>query len=454
MRLLLSVGTRPEIIKMAPVYEALSKIRETELFLVHTGQHYDWEMSEIFFSELGLEEPDLNLGIGSGDQMAQTAGVMREMGKVIVNYEPDAVLSVGDTNSVLGTALASSKLETPFIHIESGLRSYDFTMPEEVNRRAADHLAALNFAPTPRALSNLSEEGYPPKRVILSGNTIVDVVERMLGAIEKSTILRDLGVSEGEPLMTVTVHRKENADREYRMLGIVKALRELDEVTVVWPLHPRTKKRLRSYGLLDELKSMEHVMLVDPLGYLDFLRLLSASDVVATDSGGVQEESATLKKPCVILRDNTERPEIVELGFGEVVGTNPSSIVSAVRKYLYQEEVRRTIESLPNPFGDGTASKRIADVLWRVWDLKSLKPESPHYRGGSPHYVAFVVGERARGITISQFAEMTGYEVVSVYDPAGSPLPFGPSTPLMEGEIVRARGDPFDSPRLSKLLGR
>ncbi len=456
MRLLLSVGTRPEIIKMAPVYEALSRIKGVELFLVHTGQHYDWEMSDVFFSELGLDEPDLNLGIGSGDQVEQTTRVMHEMGKVVENYEPDAVLSVGDTNSVLGTALAASKLEVPFIHIESGLRSYDFTMPEEINRRVADHLASLNFAPTPRAFSNLNEEGYPPERVVLSGNTIVDVVEKMWGTIRRSSILKDLGVVEGEPLMTITVHRKENADKEYRMLGIVKALRELDELTIVWPLHPRTYKRLKAFGLLSELKSLEHVMLVEPLGYIDFLRLLSASDVVATDSGGVQEESATLKKPCIILRDNTERPEIVELGFGEIAGANPSSIVSAVRRFLYEEEVRRRLESLPNPFGDGTASKMIAEVLWRIWDLRSLRHESPHFKGGSPHYVAFKVEGRSkfRGMTVSQFIEATGYEVISIYDPSGSPLPFGPSTPLMDGEIVRVRGDPSNYPKLSKLIGR
>ena len=174
MRLLMSVGTRPEIIKMAPVYEALARIRDVEMLLVHTGQHYDWEMSDVFFGEFGLDEPHVNLGIGSNDQVAQTSSVMREIGRVMGEYEPDAVLALGDTNSVLGTALASAKMGTPFIHIESGLRSYDFTMPEEVNRRVADHLASLNFSPTPKSFSNLVEEGYPPTRIVLSGNTIVD----------------------------------------------------------------------------------------------------------------------------------------------------------------------------------------------------------------------------------------------------------------------------------------
>lgn len=453
MRLLLSVGTRPEIIKMAPVYKALARMKDVELFLVHTGQHYDWEMSDIFFSELGLSKPDLNLGIGSGNQIIQTSKVMKRIGRAIADYEPDAVLSVGDTNSVLGTALASAKLEIPFIHIESGLRSYDFTMPEEVNRRIADHMASLNFAPTPRAFSNLSEEGYPHSRVVLSGNTIVDAVIGIMEVIGRSTILRDLGIVEEERLMIVTIHRKENADKKYRMQGIVKALRELSDIKVVWPIHPRTLRRLKMFGLWEKIRSMEHVVLTEPLGYIDFIRLLSASDVVATDSGGVQEESATLKKPCIILRDNTERPEIVELGFGKVVGTNPPSIVSTVRKYLYEEGLKRKIEGLPNPFGDGTASKVIAETLERIGDLRSLRHKSPHFEGGAPHYVAFKVGRRVGGMTTTQFEEATGYEIISIYDQKGTVMHFNPNTPLMEGEIVRIRGDPSGFPKLWKLIG-
>ncbi len=454
MRLLISVGTRPEIIKMAPVYEALTRIKGVDILLVHTGQHYDWEMSNIFFRELGMDEPDINLGIGSGSQVVQTSSVLMEMGKIIENYEPDGVMAVGDTNSVLGTAIASSKLEVPFIHVESGLRSYDFTMPEEINRRVADHLACLNFSPTPRSFSNLAEEGYPPKRIVLSGNTVVDAVNKVAGLIQKSNILRELGISEDELLMTVTVHRKENADYEYRMLGIVKALEELDELTIVWPVHPRTLRRLKGFGLWGKLKSMEHLILTEPLGYIDFLKLLSSSDIIATDSGGVQEESATLKKPCVILRDNTERPEIVEMGFGEVTGVNPSSIVSAVREFLYQEGLRDKLMGLPNPFGDGTASKIISGVLKRIWNLRTLKHESPHFKGGSPHYVTYKVPDRLIGMTTSRFKELTGYEVVTLYDASGRSVAFDAGTPFTRGMIVRARGDPYNFDKLRRLMGR
>ncbi len=454
MRLLISVGTRPEIIKIAPVYEALARIKDTDLLLIHTGQHYDWEMSDIFFSELGIREPDINLGIGSGSQVVQTSSIIREIGKVIKNYEPEATMAVGDTNSVLGTAIASSKLDVPFIHIESGLRSYDFTMPEEINRRIADHLASLNFSPTVRSFSNLAEEGYPPLRIVLSGNTIVDAVKKMMGAIQKSPIIRDLGIDENEPVMTVTVHRRENADYEHRMLGIVKALEELSELTIVWPIHPRTLKRLKEFNLLDKLKSMEHLVITEPLGYIEFLKLLSSSEVVATDSGGVQEEAVTLKKPCVILRDNTERPELVEMGFGSIAGTNPSAIVSTVRDFLYRDGLKRKLEKLPNPFGDGRAAILIVEMLRRIWDLKNLKQESPRFRGGSPHYVSIKVSERIEGMTVSRLKEVTGYDVITLYDARGRSIAFDLSTPLVRGEIIRLRGDPYNFDRLRKLVGR
>ncbi len=454
MRLLISVGTRPEIIKIAPVYEALSRIRDTDLLLVHTGQHYDWEMSDVFFSELGIKEPDINLGIGSGSQIMQTSSVIREIGKVIENYEPEATMAVGDTNSVLGTAIASSKLEVPFIHIESGLRSYDFTMPEEINRRVSDHLASLNFSPTVRSFSNLAEEGYPPRRILLSGNTVVDVVRRTMKLIHRSSIIKDLGIDENEPIMTVTVHRKENTDYEYRMLGIVKALEELNELTIVWPMHPRTLKRLKGFNLISRLKSMDHLLLTEPLGYIEFLRLLLSSDVIATDSGGVQEESATLKKPCVILRDNTERPELIEMGFGRISGTNPSAIVSAVRDFLYREGLREKLESLPNPFGDGRAAIFIVDILRRIWDLKNLRHESPRFKGGSPHYVSIKVSGKIAEMTISMLKEATGYDVITVYDAMGRSIAFDSSTPLIKGEIIRLRGDPYNFDKLRRLIER
>lgn len=453
MRLLISVGTRPEIIKMAPLYESLSRLEGVELLLVHTGQHYDWEMSGIFFRELGVEEPDVNLNVGSDDQVSQTSSVIREMGKIIRSYEPDGVIALGDTNSVLGTAIASSKMEVPFIHAEAGLRSFDFTMPEEVNRRISDHLASLNFAPTIRAFSNLMEEGIPPKISFLSGNTVVDSIIRVLRRVSVKEIVSKLELDGLGPIVTLTVHRRENTDYEYRMLGILKALEELDEVTFVWPIHPRARKMLKSFGLWDKLTSLNNVKVLDPLGYLEFLGLILSSDLVMTDSGGVQEEAVTLRRPCVILRDNTERPEVIELGFGEIAGTNPAAIVSLARKYLYQSSVLERIKKSPNPFGDGNASKFIASVISRIWDLRSLRGAS-RFKGGSPHYLAFRVEEWMRGYTVASFKETSGYDVVSLYDANGESVQFDNGTPLLPSYIVRIRGDPANYGRLKKLLRR
>lgn len=377
---------------------------------------------------------------------------MREIGKIIENYEPDGVIAVGDTNSVLGTALASSKMDVAFVHVEAGLRSFDFTMPEEINRRVADHLASLNFAPTVRAFSNLVEEGIPPRLSFLSGNTIVDSVLKMLRKVSVRKTLENLDLEGLEPLVLITVHRRENTDHEYRLLGILKAIEMLDDVNIVWPIHPRTQKMLKIFGLWDKLISFRHLRILEPLGYLDFLALMLSSELIMTDSGGIQEEAVTLKKPCVVLRENTERPELVEMGFGEVAGTNPSTIASVARKYLHQRDLVERFKKLPNPFGDGNASKIIASVISKIWDLKSLR-SSPRFRGGSPHYLSLKLGEMMRAYTVASFKEASGYEVVSMYDASGKPVQFDEGTPLLPNYVVRLRGDPANYERLRRVLG-
>ncbi len=450
LRILTTVGTRPEIIKMAPIIEALNKRDSMDMVLVHTGQHYDWNMSGVFFREFNLPEPDLHLGVGSGSQSKQTATIMVKVEEVIEKQSPDVVLSLGDTNSVLGTALASVKAEVPFVHVEAGLRSYDFSMPEEINRRVADHVASLNMAPTERASINLVEEGISPSKVFLTGNTIVDAVRRMAPLINKSNILTELELSEGDPILLITVHRKENVDREYRLRGIVEAIKKLDEFLVIWPVHPRTNRALKAYKMLDDLLSLNHVILTEPLSYIDFLKLLSSSQVVATDSGGIQEEAVTLKVPCVILRNNTERPEVIELGIGRIAGTSPSNVVAAVRDFFYREELRVRVKKSPNPFGDGTASIRIVKILEEFDFTRSF--DSPRYEEGSPTYYAFVVSGKLQEYTVASLMEDFRVEVVSIYDSLGMPYSFDLSTPLIKGYKVRVRGEKSAVNKLRKLV--
>ncbi len=451
MRLLATVGTRPEIIKMAPILEVLNRKKSFDVVLVHTGQHYDWNMSGIFFKEFNLPEPDIHLGVGSSSQSRQTAAVMVGIEEALRKYRPDLVISVGDTNSVVGTAMASVKEEVPFVHVEAGLRSYDFSMPEEINRRIADHIATFNMAPTERAKVNLLEEGISPSKVFLTGNTIVDAVKRMLPLADRSRVLEELELTKEDPILLVTVHRKENVEKEYRLGGIVKALRKLDEFVVVWPLHPRTEAALKRFNLLDDLLSAKHIILIEPLSYLDFLKLLASSQIVATDSGGVQEEAVTLKIPCVILRNNTERPEVIDLGLGKVAGTNPSTIIASVRDFFYREEyLLPRMKDYTNPFGDGNAAKKIVRILEGV---NLVNPyESPKFDEGSPYYYSFVVSGRIQEYTVAKLMDEFNVEVISIYDNSGMPYSFNLSTPLVKGYKVRIRGEKRMIKRLKRLI--
>ena len=405
-RYMFFVGTRPEIIKAAPVIKALAR-RGEDVEIVHVGQHYDRELGWIFFEEFRLPKPRYELGVGSGSQGRQTGETIIRAERVIGRALPDVTLAVGDTNSVLGVALASVKLGVPFAHVEAGLRSFDMTMPEEINRRLADHVASANFAPSSRAYSNLLEEGLDPERVWLTGNTIVDAVKQMIRrALRESKIDEKLGIA-GEMSVLVTVHRRENVDEPARLSQIASALADLDDVTVVWPMHPRTRAALSSYGLLDVVRASRHIKVTKPLGYLDFLKLLNSSTVVATDSGGVQEEAITLGVPCVILRDNTERPELIEAGVGVLAGANRAAILDNIRRMLY---MRRRIRIEENPFGDGRAGERIARILTSV-NPRDLRPTSPRYEEGAPVYAVAVAHRRVDASSLRR----VGVKILGVY---------------------------------------
>ncbi len=438
--LLFFVGTRPEIIKAAPVIHALQK-RGLPVDIVHVGQHYDRELSRVFLDEFRLPEPVAELGVGSGSHAYQTAETIVRAEEILGELLPEAVLAVGDTNAVLGTALACTKLGIPFLHIEAGLRSFDYTMPEELNRRVADHLAALNFAPTRRAVENLLNEGIPPSRVKLTGNTVVDAVKTMLPvAREKSKILKKLRVDPSKLNLLVTVHRRENLEHSERLAGIVQALLELDEAQVVWPVHPHAARVLRERNLLNDLLRAPHVKLTKPLGYLDFLTLLHSATAVATDSGGVQEEALTLGVPCAVLRDNTERPEIVELGAGLVVGAHPGRIVKALRDFFYNPVWKRRVRKVTNPFGDGRAGDRIAEIVASI-DLSKLEPKSPKFEEGAPVYAIVPVRGRLEGMLVSQVEQSMNVIVVAVYDRKGRTDYPHPNRELRGGEMLKVLGE-------------
>jgi UDP-N-acetylglucosamine 2-epimerase (non-hydrolysing) len=388
MRVAVVVGTRPEIIKMAPVMQAFEKYPGVELSFIHSGQHYDELMSDVFLRELGLPEP-INLGVGSGSHGEQTAKILTGAEKIFQKYKPDLVLSEGDTNTVLASALASVKMHIPYGHVEAGLRCFDKKMPEEINRVLADHCAALCFAPTERAALNLIFEGISPNKVFVTGNTIVDVVSQCLKIANKRLYMLDkLGVSSNEKIILLTLHRAENTDNFDRLQRILSSISKIGNCKVIFPIHPRTRKIImRSYRLRKYMEN-SNIVPIEPLGYFDFIFLLSKSQLVLTDSGGVQEEALTLKVPCLTLRYSTERPETVEAGANVLVDDDPNAILKLTKKILEDESFRVKMVSAENPYGDGHAGERIAEICVRKFTACDLRYEASTFlKSGSGSYL-------------------------------------------------------------------
>jgi UDP-N-acetylglucosamine 2-epimerase (non-hydrolysing) len=349
MKIAIILGTRPEIIKMSPIIKVLEK-ENIEFFILHTGQHYSYNMDKVFFEQLKLPQPKYNLRIGSGTHAEETGRMIIGIEKILTEEKPSIVLVEGDTNSVLAGALASVKIGIPVGHVEAGLRSFDRSMPEEINRIIVDHISDLLFAPTEIAKRNLLREGIPEERVFVTGNTIVDAVHQNLQLAESI----NLPIAEDEYFLA-TVHRQENTDNPTRLRNIIEGLkmvREYFDVPVIYPIHPRALKRIREYSI-----DTEGLNLIEPLDYLSFLKLESKAKLIFTDSGGVQEEACILRVPCVTLRYNTERPETIEVGANILAGTEPNNIVEKA-KYMLNKT-----NNWPNPFGDGKASQRIVKIL-------------------------------------------------------------------------------------------
>lgn len=375
MKIAIVIGTRPEIIKMAPVIDEL-EMRDIDYTLIHTGQHYDHEMSDQFFLDLELKKPDFNIGVGSGSHGKQTATMIKGIEDVLIMEKPDLVMVQGDTNAVLSGALVAMKLHIPVGHVEAGLRSYDKTMPEEINREVADICSKLYFVPTENAALNLLFEGIDPHNIFITGNTVVDACIRNLKiAKRRSKIAPKL--DPGKKIMTLTMHRAENVDDPKRLQNIVDALLELDDLTIIFPVHPRTEKNLKKFDLYRELEKASHVEIMKPLGYLDFLLLLSYSKLVVTDSGGIQEEAITLNVPCMTLRYNTERPETVEAGGNILVGSEKDKIIWNTRKILNDQELYNKMKEAPNPYGDGYTSVKIVDAIQKMYEEGKLEIKTP-----------------------------------------------------------------------------
>lgn len=358
------VGARPNFMKVAPIVAAMKK-RPAEFLplVVHTGQHYDAAMSDAFFTDLDLPQPDIHLGVGSGSHAAQTAAVMERFEPVVLREKPDWVLVVGDVNSTIACALVCVKLGIKVAHVEAGLRSRDRTMPEEINRLLTDQIADLLFTPSADGDQNLLAEGIPQERISFVGNVMIDSLFKNLERARQSKIKAEMGLTDGE-YAVLTLHRPSNVDSRDTFERILSALERISlSLPVIFPVHPRTRKTIAEFGLTDRIAATRNLLLIDPLGYLDFLSLYSTARLVLTDSGGIQEETTALGIPCLTLRENTERPITVELGTNVIVGTDTNRIVSAALVHL-NDSPNQNRQQLP--LWDGHTAERILAVLQDV----------------------------------------------------------------------------------------
>jgi UDP-N-acetylglucosamine 2-epimerase (non-hydrolysing) len=369
IRLLSVVGARPNFMKIAPIVEELRKFPFIEHRIVHSGQHYDELLSSNFFADLGLPKPDVSLDVGSGSHAVQTAEIMKRLEPVLIDYKPHMVVVVGDVNSTIAAALTAVKLGIGVAHIEAGLRSFDMTMPEEINRKVTDAVSSLLFVSEESGVKNLRREGVPEEKIFLVGNVMIDSLLRHREKAAQSPILGRLGVRQNgsgcRAYGVLTLHRPSNVDDPKTLEGILSAVSALAaELPVFFPVHPRTRKNIESFGLLRYLASSAGkndvgIVPLDPLGYLEFLSLNDMARIVLTDSGGIQEETTVLGVPCLTLRENTERPATVEHGSNQIVGVDSQSILAAGRAIL-----RHPPRAYARPpLWDGKAATRIVAIL-------------------------------------------------------------------------------------------
>jgi UDP-N-acetylglucosamine 2-epimerase (non-hydrolysing) len=359
MQILNVVGARPNLMKIAPLVMEMKRYSDIQQILLHTGQHYDDKMSRVFFDELGIPQPDIYLGVGSGSHAEQTARVMVEFEKVLLDQQPDVVVVVGDVNSTLACAVTAAKLWIPVAHVEAGLRSFDRRMPEEINRIVTDALSEFLFTTSPDAGGNLQREGISPDKIFFVGNVMIDTLSQHRLRAQKLGTPRKFGLDPGNYAL-LTLHRPSNVDVPKTFAGVLDALTIIQrDIPILFPAHPRTIKRIDEFGFAERLADAPNLRFEEPLGYLEFLDLMMHSRLVLTDSGGIQEETTILGVPCLTLRENTERPITLSEGTNVLVGTDPGRIVAAAQEVLSGQAKKGQVPQL----WDGHAAERIVAVL-------------------------------------------------------------------------------------------
>jgi len=359
MKIINVVGARPNFMKIAPIHKQMQMSSLIEPILVHTGQHYDEKMSKVFFNNLHLPKPNVYLGVGSSTHAEQTAKIMIEFEKVLLEYKPDLVIVVGDVNSTVACAIDSVKLQIPVAHVEAGLRSFDREMPEEINRIITDGISDFLFVSEQSGVDNLSNEGIDQSKIHFVGNVMIDSLVNHMKEAENSNILNKLGL-ENKEFGLVTLHRPSNVDNKHSLIEILSAFKEINKnVPLVFPVHPRTHNNITKLGMQKLIKSMSQLHLIEPVDYYDFLHLMQSSKFVLTDSGGIQEETTYLGIPCLTLRKNTERPITLDIGTNKLVELSTGGIISAFNA-INNKDIKS--HSIPK-YWDGKTAQRIVHVI-------------------------------------------------------------------------------------------
>ena len=360
MRILNIVGARPNFMKIAPIQRQMNKNPNLEPLLIHTGQHYDEKMSKLFFEDLELPRPDRYLGVGSGTHAQQTAKIMIEFENIVAEEKPDLVLVVGDVNSTAACSMVAAKMGVKIAHVEAGLRSFDRSMPEEINRIVTDALSDFLFVTEKSGLENLRKEGVADHKVFFTGNVMIDSLVYFLEKAKSSDIVNKLNLN-GTPYALVTLHRPSNVDIKENFEKLLQAFSVIErEISIIFPIHPRSRKMLDNFGLMNRINAMENLILLDPIGYLDFMKLMHDAKLVLTDSGGIQEETTYLGIPCITMRENTERPVTLDVGTNVLVGSDTDKVIEEAQKVINGRVKKGQIPKL----WDGKAAERIVEILY------------------------------------------------------------------------------------------
>ena len=359
MKLISVVGARPNFMKIAPIIKEFSKHKEIQNILVHTGQHYDDNMSKDFFDVLNIPKPDINLEVGSGSNSWQTSEIIKRFEKVCVEYKPDLVIVVGDVNSTLACSIVAKQLNIKLAHVEAGLRSFDMTMPEEINRRVTDNLTDILFVTEQAGVDNLLNEGISKEKIFFVGDVMIDALVSELDKIKNAKTIQKYNLNRGTYAVS-TLHRPVNVDNKENLLEILDAFKSIQEkIRIILPMHPRTKKNIDRFGLNDKMKSMKNLIITEPLDYVNFMNLVMNSKFVLSDSGGIQSETTYLGIPCITLRETTEKPVTLNEGTNVIVGNDKEKIILESIKVLNGDIQNHKIPEL----WDGKTAKRIVEVI-------------------------------------------------------------------------------------------